>query len=84
LATDPEVPVRVISPEAAPAWAEIVIGWEDPGLTEKVEGEIVTPWGRLLAVTEIDPAKPLAPVAETVTGKDSPAATLMSAGDALS
>ena len=35
--------------EAAPAWAETLMGWEDPAATEKVEGEIVTPWGRLLA-----------------------------------
>lgn len=83
---DPEVPVKAISPdpEAAPAWTETLIDWADPAFTEKVCGEIVTPAGRLLAVTEIEPVNPFTPRAETVTEKDWPAARSIAEGEAES
>jgi len=76
----------VIWPEAAavPGATETVIGWEEPAFSVKLLGETVTPEGRLAAETEIEPVKPFPPVADTVTGKDWPAATLMSTGEAAS
>ena len=61
-----------------------MIGWEEPAFSVKLLGEIVTPDGRLLAETELGPVKLLLAVAETVTGKDWPAAMLMSTGEAAS
>ena len=48
-------------------------GWEEPALSVKLLGEMVTPDGRLPAETEIEPVKLLPAVADTVTGKDWPA-----------
>lgn len=67
-----------------PGATETVTGWEEPAVSVKLLGEMVTPDGRLPAETEIGPVKPLLAVADTVTGKESPAAMLMSTGEAAS
>jgi len=67
-----------------PGATEIVIGWEEPAFSVKLLGEMVTPDGRLLAETEIGPVKLLLAVADTVTGKEPPAAMLMSTGETAS
>lgn len=67
-----------------PGATETVIGWEEPAFSEKLLGEMVTPDGRLPAETEIGPVRLLLAVADTVTGKDWPAAMLMSTGETAS
>lgn len=67
-----------------PGATETVTGWEEPAVSVKLLGVMVTPDGRLPAETEIDPVRLLLAVADTVTGKDWPAAMLMSAGEAAS
>lgn len=67
-----------------PGATETVTGWEEPAFSVKLLGEMVTPDGRLPAETEIVPVKPLLAVADSVTGKDWPAAMLMSAGEKAS
>jgi hypothetical protein len=67
-----------------PGATETVIGWEEPAFSEKLLGEMITPDGRLTAETEIAPVKLLLAVADSVTGKDWPAAMLMFAGEAAS
>ncbi len=62
---------------------ETVIACEEPAFSVKLLGEMVTPDGRLPAETEIGPVKLLL-VADTVTGKDWPAAMLMATGEAAS
>jgi hypothetical protein len=72
--SEPEVPVRVTVafPVAADELAEKTSVCDCPGVRVRVEGEVVTPWGRPLACTVISAEKPLVPLAEIDTDDDSP------------
>jgi hypothetical protein len=72
--SEPEMPVRVTVafPGTADELAENVRVCGCPGVTVKVEGDVVTPWGRPLACTVICEEKPLVQVAETDADADSP------------
>ena len=72
--SEPEVPVRVTVafPVVADELAENVSVCDCAGVRVRVEGDVVTPWGRPLTFTVISAEKPLVPVAEIDTDDDSP------------